>query len=224
MNKAVKIFLPLLFCASLFTNVCSQVNDAGVWAGFGVEKQITQAFSVEFAHDSRFNENVSELRSIINEIGVNYKFDKKSQVSLFYRYFYQLQLNNQYIPGSKIYADYSYKTGVGNFDMSLRLRFQIQQKNIFVFDSDGSTRSAVRPKYSIKYKLGKTEPYLSAEAYFPVFYNGYKPLDKIRICAGIGYSFNKMHSIDLGYMVQKEYFTKNPLTDFVFQAGYKFKF
>ncbi len=224
MIKTLKIFLIFVLCLFSFSSIQAQVNDAGLWLGIGIEKQITQAFSVEIDHSSRFNENISELGTIINELGVNYKLDKKSQFSVFFRYYNQLQLNNQYKPVSKLYVDYSYKAKAEFFDINLRLRFQMQQKNIFVFDSDGSTSSAIRPKISLKHSFNKFEPYVSVEVYIPVFYNDYKPIDKIRLSAGIDYSFSKMHSVDLGYLVQREYFAKNPETDFIVQLGYKFKF
>lgn len=224
MSKQIKIFVLFLICLLEWTSAYAQVNDAGLWLEIGIEKQITQAFSVEYDHCSRFNENISELGTIINELGANYKLNKKSQFSVFYRHYNKLQLNNQYTPASRIYVDYSRKVKAGFFDMNVRLRFQIHQNKFFVFNPEESISSALRPKVSLKHSFGKIEPYISAEAYFPIFNNGYKPLDKIRLETGIEYSFSKMHSIDLGYLIQREYFTENPETDFILQLGYKFKF
>lgn len=218
----IALLVPLFLFVGLIGH--AQYNDAGVWVGFAVEKKINQAFSVEFAHESRFNENVSEWGSIINQLGITYKLDKKSQFSVFYRSNFQKQLNNQYVPTARIYADYLYKLKPGNFVVTIRLRAQYQQKYSMVFDGDGDPGMAFRPKIAVKYPINKFEPYLSVETNIPVFNNEYKPIDKMRISVGIEYSFNKINSVDLAYMIQREYFTNNPCTDFVFLIGYKFKF
>lgn len=222
MNKRLLfiISLPII----LIGNVISQENDAGVWINVSLEKKFTQSWSAEFSHCSRFNENVNELGSIINELGVNYRFNKKSQISIFYRINSQRQLNNMYIPVRRFYMDYSYKLKPGAFVVSIRLRFQHQQKNTYLFDAESNSTYALRPKISFKYPIGKFSPFVSGEAYLPVFRNKYKPIDKIRVEAGLDYEFNKSHSLELSYFIQHEFFTKNARTDFVLSVGYAFSF
>jgi long-subunit fatty acid transport protein len=224
MNRVfLKVLLLSGFCF-LISTIKAQVNDAGLWTGISIEKKITQAFAVEFAHEARFNENITEAGSIINELGISYRLNKNSQFSCFYRLAYQKQLNNMYVPVNKAYADYTYRVKPGDFVVTMRLRFQAQKKNAFVFDSDGETGSAIRPKITVKYPIGDFSPYFGAEVYVPIFYSGYKPVDKVKLSTGVMYSFNKMHSINLGYMIQREYFATNPLTDFIIQVGYSFSF
>lgn len=223
-KSAVYFFFVIILSISFNFSLKSQVNDAGLWAGINIEKNITQAVSVEFNHETRFNENISEAGSFINEFGVNYRFDKKSRISVFYRLNAQRQLNNMYIPVSRFFVDYLYKTSIKSIEVNMRIRTQVQQKNTFVFDSDGNSRSAIRPKLSFKYPVRKFQPYLSAEAYFPIFNYEYKPIDKLRFAIGTEYSINKQHSFDIRYMVQKEFFTKNPVTDFIIGIGYSFRF
>jgi hypothetical protein len=202
----------------------SQVNDAGLWINIGIEKKITQAWALEYEHCTRLNDNISEAGSIINELGVNYKFDKKTQISLFYRLNLQRQLNNMYIPVSRFYVDFSHRIKPGTLVIVGRLRFQHQQKNSLFYDFDGSTANTIRPKISLKYPVANFSPYLSGEVYLPIFYNEYKPIDKIRVEAGLEYDISKQQSVDLGYLIQREFFENNPKTDFVIQLGYKFSF
>jgi hypothetical protein len=212
----ILLFFPLVSLA--------QVNDAGLWINIGIEKKITQALALEYEHCTRFNENVSEAGSIINEVGVNYKFDKKSQISLFYRLNLQRQLNNMYIPVSRFYLDFSHRLKPGTLVIVGRLRFQHQQKNSLFYDFDGSTANTIRPKITLKYPVEKFTPYISGEVYVPVFYYEYKPIDKIRIEAGLEYEISNQQSVDLGYLIQREFFENNPKTDFVIQLGYSFSF
>ena len=219
-------YIYIVICSFLFitSHLKAQVNDAGIWTGIEIEKKITQAFSIKYIQETRFNENITEAGSLINELGADYRFDKKSRISFVYRVNYQRQLNNMYIPVNRFYFDYSYRNKLSIFEINFRLRAQMQSKNSFVYDSDGNTKSAIRPKISLKYPLKKLQPYLSAEVYLPIFYNEYKPLDKLRFAIGTEYSFNKQNSIDLRYMIQKEFYTNNPVTDFVFSLSYNFKF
>jgi hypothetical protein len=202
----------------------AQINDAGLWINIGIEKKITQAWSLEYEHSTRLNENISEAGSIINEIGVNYRLNKQSQLSLFYRLNIQRQLNNMYVPVNRFYLDFSHRIKPGTIVITGRLRFQHQQKNSLFYDFDGSTTNTVRPKISLKYPVANFSPYLSGEVYVPIFHNEYKPIDKIRVEAGLEYDISKQQSVDLGYLIQREFFENNPKTDFIIQLGYSFSF
>jgi hypothetical protein len=212
----------LFLCFSLFG--FSQVNDAGLWLSVDIKKKFTQTFSLQYSHSTRFNENITKTGSVINELGVNYRFNKKSKVSLFYRFNMQRELNNMYVPVSRFYVDYSYGLNPGNFDLDFRLRFQSQQKNVSFYDFDDITGNAIRPKISLKTSVRKFEPYVFGELFIPIFDSSSASIDKIRIGFGLEYEINKRHSIDVGYMIQKELYEKNPETDFVIKIGYKFNF
>ncbi|MDD4149034.1 MAG: DUF2490 domain-containing protein [Bacteroidales bacterium] len=202
----------------------SQVNDAGLWTDISIEKRFNQAFSVEFANCERFDENITELGSIVNEIGLNYSFTPRDDVSVFYRIKLNHALDNTYYPIRRFYLDYSHEFELAKFDLDARLRAQTQQKNTYFFDFDSSSKFTLRPKIKLSYQHLKWEPYLSFEAYLPFFEDDYKPCEKFRAVIGLEYSLNKHNAFDLGYMIQKEVFKKNPLTDFVLLVGYKFKF
>jgi hypothetical protein len=222
MNKKQLI---LIYAFLLFSLVSfSQVKDAGLWMNINIEKKITQSWALNYEHSTRFNENISELGSMINEIGVSYRLNKMSRFSMFYRCNLQRQLNNMYIPVSRFYVDFSHRLKPGTLLIIGRLRFQHQQKNSLFYDFDGSTANTIRPKITLKYPVEKFSAYISAEVYVPVFYYEYKPIDKIRIETGLEYEITKQQSVDLGYLIQREFFENNPKTDFIIQLGYKFSF
>ena len=39
----------------------AQTNDAGLWSGFSLEKKLNQSLSIELVHETRFNENITEI-------------------------------------------------------------------------------------------------------------------------------------------------------------------
>ncbi|MDD2633867.1 MAG: DUF2490 domain-containing protein [Bacteroidales bacterium] len=204
--------------------VYSQVNDAGLWLDISVEKRFSQSLSIEFANCERFDENITELGSIVNEIGINYSFSKTDEISFFYRIKLNHALDNSYYPVRRFYVDYAHEFDLGLFDLNARLRAQTQQKNTYFFDFDSNSNFALRPKIKLSHQYLKWEPYLSFEAYLPFFEDEYRPCEKFRAVIGLEYSLNKYNAFDLGYMIQKEVFEENPVTDFVLLVGYKFRF
>ena len=204
--------------------IYAQVNDAGLWLNISIEKRFNQAFSVEYANCERFDENITELGSIINELGFNYSFSKTDEISFFYRIKFNHALDNTYYPISRFYLDYSHAFDLAKFDLDARLRAQTQQKNTYFFDFDSSSEFTLRPKIKLSYQHLKWESYLSFEAYLPFFEDDYRSCEKIRGVIGLEYSLNKHNAFDLGYMIQKEVFENNPVTDLVFLLRYKFKF
>jgi len=216
----------LILCSFLFVGslASAQVNDAGLWVSLDVEKQFSQAFSVQYGHSSRFNENITELGSFINELGVNYKLDKKQQVSFTYRFAEKKQLNNMYKPQQRFSLDYRYKVKFSDFQLLMRLRGQYQEYYMFVPDSEDDYKTSIRPKFTVKYPLNRFTLSASGEGFIPVFLNEYCPIDKLRLALGIEYEFNRHHSVQLKYLVQREFYTKNAVTDFVVGVGYGFNF
>lgn len=211
-----------MICLSLLA--FSQVNDAGLWADISIEKRFNQSFALEYTNSNRLNENISEYETSINELSLKYRFNKKSKIALSYRYSMKRQLNNMYQPGSRFSFEFVQGFEIWDFDLDIRLKYQTQQQNVSLYDYDTDSRNTIRPKIKLKYKFQKFEPYLSLESFHPVWYAEYQPISKLRGACGIGYSVNKNHSIDFAYLVQREFFEKNPTTDYILQLGYKFRF
>ena len=76
-------------------------------------------------------------------------------------------------------------------------------------------------KYDIQEKI---EPYVYAETFFKTGVPAGQSFDELRLCAGVEYAFNRMHKIDLHYLICREYNVKNPETAYVIGAGYYFTF
>ena len=155
MNKVFFIFIFSLISSFAL----AQYSDAGLWLDITIEKRFSQAFAVEFTSSNRFNENLTEYGSAINELGVKYRFSKNSKLALFYRFKLQNQLNNMYMPVSRFYVDYTQEFKLWVLDLDFRCRFQSQQKNVQFYDYDVDARNAFRPKLKMEYKVMKFTPY-----------------------------------------------------------------
>ncbi len=216
------IAIILFLCFSLFG--LSQDRDAGLWADISIEKRFTQSFSIGYSNSERFNENISELGNFINELSIKYRFSKKSKLAVSYRYSLKKELNNMYEPRSRFSMDFTQEFELGDIDVDIRLKYQTQKQNVEFYDYDSDSKNTLRSRIKLSYKIKKFKPYLFAESFHPVWYEDYQPMSKLRASVGVDYEFNNNNSVDVAYMIQREFFECNPVTDFVFKFGYKYSF
>ncbi|MCX6249970.1 MAG: DUF2490 domain-containing protein [Bacteroidetes bacterium] len=224
------LFLFLTFVSS---RVFSQPqNDAGLWLDINVEKKITHVFSVTFTEELRMNENITEAGTLLSDLGLEYRFLKKFRIGAHYRYTSKRRLDDSYDNRHRWYVDVHYKEKVRPVTLVLRLRYQSQYTDIYSSEKGMVPKDHLVPKLTIKYDLKcKYEPYIYGETYYIVGsraehkYNpAGNPLDQWRICAGVEYTINRMHMIDLHYLVNKEENVKDPVTSYVVGLSYYFTF
>lgn len=224
MNKALRFFL-LVFVMMQGILSYAQVNDAGLWMGLNAEKKLSRAFSVTLSEELRMNENVSEVGSIISDVGLAYKVNKWVKVSVNYRFSNKRRLDDSYSNRHRYYFDLTLKEKFKPVVLSLRTRYQSQYADIHS-SSDGKTpKNVLREKLTVKLDLNKKySPYVYAESYTSVNDPDYNSIKNMRYCGGVEYAINRMHSLDLFYLYQKEYNVKNPQSDYVVGIGYFFSF
>lgn len=221
----LRSFVSFLFIIIAFIQVNAQVNDACLWSSLNIEKKITPVLSANLNQEFRFNENVSELGVFFTDIGLNYKINKFIRVSGNVRFINNKQLDDSYCKRYRYYFDLSFRQKYKPVVISFRTRFQSQYK---INTEDNATNPIYynRNKLTIKFDLDKKySPYVSSELFLPLNkQNDFIMLDNIRYAAGIEYKFNRIHSLDLFYMIDKEVNQVNPLTNYIVGIGYYFTF
>ncbi len=223
-NKTVFFFLLLLFSiGSLISS--AQVNDAGMWLSLNAEKKITPALSFNLSEEFRFNENLLELGSFFTDAGVSYKISKMFRISANYRFSNKRRIDDSYSKRHRYYVDLVIRKNFNPLVFSFRTRYQSQYSDMFS-SSDGLISSSyIREKLQIKFDLNKKySPYVYSELYYSLNNPKGNRIDNMRYAAGIEYSINRMHSIDLFYLIQNEMNVKSPVRDFVIGLGYNFTF
>ena len=217
-NHKILFFL-IGLCCYFKTN--AQVNDAGLWLNINVEKKITQKFSTQFTHCFRLNENFSELGTSFSEIGMSYKIIKPLTVGGFYRYSKKRRVDDFYSTGHRYSFNISYKLKIKQFKISFREQFQSGYKDLGAREMSYIPKKHLRSKISVAYDLEKKySPFVSYE----LFYEIGEYIDNVRYKAGVDYEFNKFHTFNAYYMIDKEKNVKNPWTNYVFGIGYNFTF
>ncbi|MDP1623360.1 MAG: DUF2490 domain-containing protein [Bacteroidales bacterium] len=224
MNKRTGYLL--LFILIVTGNVLhSQVNDAQMWLSVNLEKKLTTALSLEFTEEVRMNENMTEAGTIFSDLGISYRFLKKFKVGASYRFTLRRRLDDTYKRINSWYAEGSYREKFKPVSLVLRLRYQLKYAEAFTSEKAGTPNNHLRSKLTVKYDLKKKfVPCVFAETFFSTGAPVAASFDQLRLCAGIEYSFNRMHMIDVNYLFIREYNNVNPETDYVIGIGYYFTF
>lgn len=224
MRRSLKnIFFFCLFSGSL---ACpAQTNDAALWMSFNIIKKINPAWSLNLSEEVRLNENITEAGTIFTDFGVNYKLNSNFRFSANYRFITKRRLDDSYDKRHRYYFGLSYKNKFRQMDYTLRLRYQSQYKDIYSSPGGKVPENYIRAKLLLKFDFNKKyTPYIYSEPFFPLNNPKVRSIDNVRYCAGIEYKFNRMHSLDVFYLVQQEYHVKNPERDFVVGVGYYLTF
>jgi hypothetical protein len=222
MNKILTGFVFLFFSFSgMITR--SQENDAGLWLSLSLEKKITPALSATFSEEVRLYENITEVGIVFSDIGFAYKFGNRFRISANYRFINKKRLDDSYDNRQRYYFDFIYREKITPLVLLFRARFQSQYTDIFSSPDGKIPDYYSRAKLTLKLDIDKRiKPYVYAESFFKLKNPEGILFDGIRYCAGIEYSFNRLHMLDLFYMIQKEYNVNNPETDFIVGVGYYF--
>lgn len=216
-------FLAFSLIVSL-TGLKAQVNDAGLWTNLSLEKKITKDLDLLFTEEFRFNENLTELGSFFSDIGAEYKIYKGLKAGLFYRYTNKRRVDDSYSQAHRIYADVAYKHKIKRFEIGYRVRFQVQYKDVRSGETGPLPEWYMRQKLHLSYNTrSRFDPYLDGEIWY-LFSPEWSRFDNYRLSAGIVTRITKNHSLDLGYIFQKEFNINSPETDYILFLGYKISF
>lgn len=221
-NKILYCTILNLFLLGL---VHAQNNDMQLWTTISLEKKITKTFSLNYAEEVRFNENISEVGQFFSDIGGTYKINKAWRISANYRFTNKRQLDDSYSKRHRYYVDLSFRKKFDPVVLMFRTRFQSQYKDVFSSYTGKIPEHYSRNKLTLKFDLDKKyNPYLSAEMFYQLNNPEGNKIDNMRYSVGLEYAFNKRTSLDFYYMIQQEYSVSNPERDFVIGAGYQYSF
>ncbi|MCX6304656.1 MAG: DUF2490 domain-containing protein [Bacteroidetes bacterium] len=218
-------YLLIFFLVLAGNTLRSQVNDAQLWLSANLEKKLTPALSLGFTEEMRMNENITEVGTIFSDLGLSYRFLQRFKAGASYRFTMKRRYDDTYKYQNSWYVEGSYREKLKPVTLALRLRYQSRYAEEQTTKKSEIPKNHLRTKLTVKYDLQKKfEPYLYAETYFRTGVTAAYSFDQLRLCAGMEYTFNRMHMIDLHYLFCREYNVVNPETDYVIGIGYYFTF
>jgi hypothetical protein len=201
----------------------AQYKDAGLWISAGIEKKLDRRLSVSLAPQVRFNENITELYKYFADAGISYRL-KELKFSFNYRFMNQRKLDDSYSKRHRFFLDLAYKFKQEKFSIAYRLRYQNQFNDIGVSEDWQDPSKYVRNKITVKYITdGKFQPFVTSDLWYHI-----KPakseFNNFRFSLGTSYELNKFSSIDVSYIINKEFNSNNPVTSYIISLGYNYSF
>lgn len=200
-------------------------DDAGFWASISVQHRITRELTVSVSEQLRLYQNMSDVEQFFTDAGLEYALSKSFRVSVNYRLASKNRLT-YYGTRHRFYADLSYRKKIKPLSFVLRQRFQEQIEQMNSSENGRIPEWYSRSKVALRYDLDKKyRPYIATEFYFLLddAKESHRQFDKVRYEAGIDYEFNRRHSLNVFYMIQKD-LIKKEVRDFIVGTGYTYSF
>jgi len=203
----IRRYCVILLCAFLPLIAYSQVKDFGIWYGVSSGIKLSKKVDLDVSAEIRTFENASRMEEAFLEGGATWNFSKYIGASGSYRITKNLEDDNSYYFQHKIYLALKGKLPVNNFTFTGTLRIQTRSKTYIedVDDEDLDYTGKVKLKAIYKSPAFFLNPYIYSEAFLPVFSDQSESVSKVRFSAGIELKITKVHSVELGYIYQRDY-------------------
>lgn len=209
-----------LFLWALPVAAYLQVNDAGIWTGLGLEKELHKDFKLEAELETRFKENWSELATAFVDVSGRYDFSKHFRAALNYRFGNRQEDDDSYSLRQRWALDLMAKADIGEVGLMYRSRVQLSQRNLGNRENDVEFSNGWRHKLSADLKVyKKTELKISSELFSSEDEEGWYISD-FRSTIGLSYKLKKRKYLSLGFLYQTELQANDPLSEYVIQLGY----
>lgn len=195
----------LLFLATLAGS--AQNKDFGIWYGTSASKGITEKLDLELAGMVRTFRDAKKVDQAFIEAGVKYKVNNYLSAAFAYRLLGALENDNRYYAQHKLFLDLIGDAKISNFTFSGRFRFQTRIRTHLEYYSDKFPDYTGRLKGKVMYRTPSfpVNPYFYYEAFCPMFVKSDRVIGKQRFSLGIQYKTAKKHTIDVGYIRQRDF-------------------
>ena len=222
MNKRLLLFVALIGWLSAGY---SQKKDFGIWYEVSAEHKLIKKLDLDLSGTVRTFDNASKIDEAYLEGGVMYKFNKYFAAGAHYRLTESREDDNSYHPRHKWFIDARGTLPAGDIKLTGRIRFQERFKTFIEDDNDAIPDFHLRFKFKARYDIPSfpVNPYIGTEIFFPLFSDASRTIDKDRFMAGVEFNVSKNHSVDLGYLFQRDFLPH--ISDInVIRLGYGFTF
>jgi hypothetical protein len=203
--------LIILICPQGIFKALGQVHDMQLWTSAEVRKEFFNRLKISPSLQSRFNNNMSNLSSLMTDFGAEYKVTDYYASGLVYR---MSDIGERPL-SQRICFDNSFTYKRFNDRFELRLRLQRRFANITSSELD---RMRLRVGYTHIFSK-KFRTYIKAEYFYAAsIYR--RNWDRQRYSAGVITRIYKVHFLELFYRYQAEFNRENPEREYIFGVGY----
>lgn len=225
MMMMIKKLLPVVLLLLIPLVAEGQDDDFGIWYSAGAKLGVTNRINADISAELRTFRNAGKIEQGFLEAGMEYKLTNFLSVEGSYRLTKALEDNSDYYFQHKAFVDLKSNVKTGSFTLQGRLRFQTRFKTYFEDVEDQYPDYTGRIKLKAMYRTAAfpVNPYIYTETFIPLNKKPGRFIGKNRFSAGVEYSITKKHSIEAGYIFQRDYLPH--MTDEnIINVGYNFKF
>jgi hypothetical protein len=185
--------------------IFGQSDDFGIWYGISAEHKLVRKLDLKLSSDLRTFNNASQVDQAFIEGGLAYKINDFLSTAGSYRFTAKLEDDSRYHTRHKWFAEVKGSLPLNNFTCSARLMLQIMKRTYYEDENDEIPDYVGRMKFKASYDIPKfpLDPYLSAEAFTPLFAQSEVFIDKERFSAGFVYKINKKQDIETSYILER---------------------
>jgi hypothetical protein len=225
MMMMIKKYISAIFCFLLSFVVTAQDDDFGIWYSVNANLGVTSRLDAEISGVLRTFENAGKIEQGFLEAGLEYKFLDFLSVGGSYRLTEAFEDDSKYHFQHKLFLDMKGNLKAGSFTFQGRFRFQTRFRTYLedVEDEIPDCTGRIRLKTLYRTQAFPVNPYIYIETFIPLNKEPERFIGKNRFAAGVEYNITKSHSIEAGYIFQRDYLPiladENILT-----IGYNLKF
>lgn len=204
-------------------SAASQYTDAGVWGGVTLKKDLPKGFDLDAEFQFRSELMGTHLATVLSDLGASYKINKWMKTALTYRFGVLNGLDNVQSTRHRFAADLTFDHDFGKPNGSFRIRYQAGQRST---DENGISdlRDAIRYRVKGDIKLIKKTRLASSFELFQGSTDYGFELTDWRWKIGIQRKLKKRQYLTVGYLLQNELHTNDPLMEHVLTIGYSYEF
>lgn len=199
--------------------ICAQFNDAGLWSEISLQYKLSKRTDVSVTPEVRMDENISRVGRAFCDVGLQYKVSSAVSLSCVYRsgaaHDYQDTEFRQ-----RIQMGAAFKWKGKKWTLAYLPRWQVSVRGVGEYDADLST--LMRNRFQVKWDLPKKFELSSyAEFFHSTGSYDFAHWQSWRANCMLSKNLKGPHSFAVGYLVQHQFSSQVPRTDFVIVTSYR---
>lgn len=165
-----------------------------------IQKSLSDKFSLQLEQEARYSPTFSDWEQFNTTLGGEYSFAKGWNTGVAYSWRYSHIIKNDiYSSRNRYYLFLKYKYAIGDWNFSIREKFQSTYYNKTKEGTSYSPRNVLLTKVEVAYKIKPIQlsPYISGTLRYAVNHPTKNQINEYRWAVGTQYKINKLLGVDV---------------------------
>ena len=223
-NRLLFLLLYMTVSSHAQTTNSVVVRDLESWTTIGLNKKLSEAFTLKLDQGLRLNSNSSSINQVLTDFALTYTPIKILSFSGGVRYAYNKTNSGDFENNLRLHADFGVKHDWNRFTFQYRLRLQTQNELGYTKSEGDFNINGQRLKAEIGYNINnwKFDPTVSAEIFRESGRYILPSFNKIRFTLGTEYKVKKIGELGIFYRLEHELGVTYPLTAHILGVNFTF--